>query len=315
MKRIKIITSDSKIWNEKDVLVSISRAVYQDKIVLDLLHEGPCCCAAGIDAMLDRFDLPRDKFLIQTSNQIKSSKYPETRTGFVELEYSQKLIGPQLAIHNDLHKRFALFIGRSNWQRLGLASHLWNHHRHHSYITYHFNPQLDFHRENFGLEQYLYQNWEDQEIWKFLQSLPLVEDHQTYPITWNNTAFDIDYENVFCEIVCETYFSGDTFFVTEKTFRPIINRRPFIVQGPRWYLRNLKRLGFKTFDHWWDEGYDEDPSDARLQTLKNNIDWIAGLSMPTLRQMFEDMQETLDHNVETLRSLTQEKIIRTDFSS
>ena len=32
---------------------------------------------------------------------------------------------------------------------------------------------------------------------------------------------------------------------------------PFIVLGPKGYLHNLKRLGFKTFGTFWNESYDD----------------------------------------------------------
>ena len=95
--------------------------------------------------------------------------------------------------------------------------------------------------------------------------------------------------------------------------RAIAHRRPFIVQGPQWYLHNLKLLGFKTFDQWWDEGYDEDPWDFKYQALKQNIDYIAKQNTTTIAQWNKEMLNVLDHNYNTLNELTAEKILSTKF--
>lgn len=313
MTRIKVVTSDGHIWNPEEVLVELARA--NDDIILDLLTEGPCCEATGIDALLDRFGPDPSRLIIETSNQVPSSRYQEKRGSFIELGLAKELATKATPVVSTMQNIFALFVGRSNWQRLGLAAHLYNHHRDYSKITFHFDPKSDYHMDNFGLEKYLRYNWNDRSIWDFIERLPIKLQDMSYPILWDQGAFDLSsqYHDVFCEIVCETYFSGRTFFVTEKTLRPILNMRPFVVQGPRWYLENLRRLGFRTFSDWWDEGYDHDPADARLNTLRHNIDYIAGQSRSTLAQWYQDMQPTLLHNLEVLKNLTHAQILSTDF--
>lgn len=70
------------------------------------------------------------------------------------------------------------------------------------------------------------------------------------------------------EIVCETMTLGSTFFPTEKTVRPIIGVKPFIVYGPANYLKNLRKMGFRTFNKVWDEGYDDLSGPARWHAMK-----------------------------------------------
>lgn len=314
MPKIKVVTSDGRIWNAEEALLQIIRARDTD-LVIDLLREGPCCQTSGIDDLLDRSGVHRSSIVIETSNQIKSSRYPEIRMNFVELDLAKSLACDVTPTISTMRNIFALFVGRSNWQRLGIAAHLHADHRDYSKITFHYDPNSDYHKDNFGLEQYLRHNWGDQSIWNFIEKLPIKCHDMDYPILWDQGAFDLgpQYEDVFCEIVCETYFTGRTFFVTEKTWRPIINMRPFIVQGPQWYLDNLRRLGFRTFSQWWDEGYDQDPSDARLDTLRTNIDWIANQPRSVLEKWYREMQPTLWHNLETLKNLTHSKISTTDF--
>lgn len=318
---VNVVTSDSLIWNKQQFIFDLIVAAQSGQVVVNLLHEGPDCIAAGIDLILDQvcelLSLPREHFLIQTSNQISSSAYPEQRTQFVELELAKILATQTLPQTSTLQHKFGIFIGRSNWQRLGLAAYLSSRYPEQTTMTFHYDNQIDYHRNNFGIEEFLQRNWKcAPEILEFLKRLPITNDQQTYPILWNKQGFGLQeqYKSLFVEIVCETYFTGRTFFITEKTLRCIINRRPFLVQGPRCYLKNLHALGFKTFDQWWDEGYDLDHSDARYQTLCNGIDWIAQQSSNTIQQWYQDMQPVLEHNIECLKQLSTKQILTTDFS-
>ena len=72
---------------------------------------------------------------------------------------------------------------------------------------------------------------------------------QIVPISiYNQTAYSI---------ICETNFKNHYSFFTEKTVKPILGRRLFLMFGGRHQLRNLRKLGFRTFDGIIDESYDE----------------------------------------------------------
>jgi hypothetical protein len=320
MTSIEVVTSDSKIWHAEKTYLEIVHASQQGPVELHLLTEGPCCQTSGIDDMLtsiiNRFDFDPTLYTIITGNQLPSSQYCERRISWAELELAKKNSSQHVATKSTLRNKFAIFIGRSNWQRLGLASYLWANYKDCTTMTYHFDSSMDYHIANFGLEELILKEPSARPyVYNFIEQLPIRSKVMSYPILWNQGAFDLEkyYQDIFCEIVCETYFTGRTFFLTEKTLRCIINGRPFMVQGPKWFLHNLKRLGFKTFSNWWDEGYDEDPSDARYATLKNGIDWIAQQTPATINAWYQEMQPTLEHNRQTLQQLTNKKILETEF--
>jgi hypothetical protein len=320
MPKVKVVTSDNKIWNASQVQRDIIQAGTSGSIVIDLLSEGPCCVSAGLEDMLvdtiSYFGYDPAIITILTANQVPSSQFSEYRMPFVELDLVQTLCNTMSAYPHIGGKRFGLFVGRSNWIRLGLASHLAANHHDMTEMTFHYDRTNDYHSANFGLEELLNRSWIDRScIYSLLEKLPLKDRVYDYPILWNQEALNLAprYKEFFCEIVCETYFSGKTFFVTEKTWRPIMHRKPFIVQGPQWFLKNLHNLGFKTFGHWWDEGYDEDPADSRLDVLKTNIDWIADQNQSVIDRWYREMQSILEHNFQTLQKLTKEKIINTVF--
>lgn len=68
------------------------------------------------------------------------------------------------------------------------------------------------------------------------------------------------FKNSAISYVCETYDidkANFPFLVTEKTYRPIINKQPFVMQGSPGQLNTIKSLGFETFSSIIDESYNE----------------------------------------------------------
>ena len=117
-----------------------------------------------------------------------------------------------------------------------------------------------------------------------------------------------DYRVVFCDLVSETFgnrevqhladrYKGDIVFMTEKIMKPILCRRPFIVQANSGYLKMLKQLGFKTFDLWWDESYDENINlwDS-LNIIRKNLKYINSMTYSDIYKIYKDMLPTLEHN-------------------
>ena len=94
-----------------------------------------------------------------------------------------------------------------------------------------------------------------------------------------------------------------------------IYRKVHTLKGSASFLgfENLKKLGFQTFDSWWDEGYSNDCADAMFVSIKQNIDWIASQSRQTIETWYKEMQPVLENNVTVLNNLTNERITHTKF--
>jgi hypothetical protein len=67
-------------------------------------------------------------------------------------------------------------------------------------------------------------------------------------------------------LICESFFDNRFSFFNEKISKPIIANRLFIVISGQYYLKNLKSLGFKTFDSVIDESYDLEPDNETRWT-------------------------------------------------
>ena len=114
-------------------------------------------------------------------------------------------------------------------------------------------------------------------------------------------------------VVTETYADSTNFpdtFVSEKTFKPMFYKRPFIVVGQWKTLEGLKRLGYRTFDEHFNEQYDNKKHDWNRATmaLDEVLKWCR--SSPKHRNfVYEKTKEICEHNFKTLmqRGSTLEK--------
>jgi hypothetical protein len=107
----------------------------------------------------------------------------------------------------------------------------------------------------------------------------------------------------FLYVVTETCFWEDKEHLTEKVFKPIVSRQPFVLLGCANNLQYLRDYGFRTFDQWWDESYDkiEDPVE-RLQAVVQIIKDICSRSDQELEQMLVEMTEVLEYNYQRFYS-------------
>ena len=86
-----------------------------------------------------------------------------------------------------------------------------------------------------------------------------------------DTIWQKVYNKIDIEIVCETNTTADTFFITEKTFRPLHYGRLFLVIGSPSFEKNLKNLGFDIFDDILDKSYDNLESYMRVDAVFNSL--------------------------------------------
>ena len=101
----------------------------------------------------------------------------------------------------------------------------------------------------------------------------------------------------FVHVVTETCFWETKTHLTEKIFKPIVAKQPFLLLGCTNNLKYLKRYGFKTFDAWWDESYDsiEDPI-LRIKAVVKILKNLSELSNSELQDILRGMSYILEHN-------------------
>ena len=125
--------------------------------------------------------------------------------------------------------------------------------------------------------------------------------------------FPLHQQESYLYIVTETDYnpplSTSQHMFTEKTWKPIAMKMPFITIGQPHTLKLLRELGYKTFP--WDESYDEitDP-DKRMAAI---IDLVVYLnSRNDFVELIESCEDIVNHNFDLLKTRRPETdMIRT----
>ena len=114
----------------------------------------------------------------------------------------------------------------------------------------------------------------------------------------------IHYRNSFISIVmCAMAYDENAYHLHSSTFNPMYCGHPIIQFGPHKSLEVMKQYGFKTFDKWWDESYDDEPNGVkRLQMVMDLILNISQYEEKDLLHMYNDMKETLQHNIDIIEN-------------
>jgi hypothetical protein len=103
--------------------------------------------------------------------------------------------------------------------------------------------------------------------------------------------------NTFMSVVSETEFVQHISFFSEKIYKPLVIGHPFIINGSPHLIKRLRDEGFKTFDRWWDESYDEETLVAtRVKKIIDIIVKLSQLSDSALVSIRQEMRDTLMHN-------------------
>lgn len=114
----------------------------------------------------------------------------------------------------------------------------------------------------------------------------------------NLIARDI-YNSCYISVVAETenLLDPTTFYISEKTAKPLIVGHPFLIYGCQHFLKHLRDMGFKTFSPWLDESYD-DISDRyqRADAIVNSLLKFSQLTDLEKQQACVEMQPTTNHN-------------------
>lgn len=138
-----------------------------------------------------------------------------------------------------------------------------------------------------------------------------IEDNGSDP-AYDSPGFNIrathdpvdSYFESFCAIVQESRVTQPWPNISEKTLNAIKNYRPFVMCAAPGTLQMLKEMGFKTFDAYWPEDYDNITSNRdRLARICEIIEYIDTFSVEELRKMYIDMIPILKHNNENLYNL------------
>jgi hypothetical protein len=119
------------------------------------------------------------------------------------------------------------------------------------------------------------------------------------------------YQKTAYSLVAETNALNSFNFYTEKIVKPILARRLFVVVSGQHYLKNLRRLGFKTFDRIIDESYDNaEDNETRWRMAMEQVEWLTQQDQQTILDRIRPIAE---FNLEVIKSRAWYQEVIEDF--
>jgi hypothetical protein len=123
--------------------------------------------------------------------------------------------------------------------------------------------------------------------------------------TISNLAVNINldlHKKTFVDLVTETVVDPNSLFFTEKTWKPVVIGKPFLLLGSNNMLEQMKRYGFKTFDKWFDESYDYAPTlKEKIIIIIKNLERYKNHTPEQLQALRQEMKEVCIHNQNILK--------------
>ena len=334
--KINLLVSDRVVHNLSESIIEIAAAMHKDRdIIIALNTEGPSIEQLTyrvrdnllhlLESLCEKMPYDPDRIQIETGNLIEDCKGKfalrkgNTIKGWF---YGKHLAKIELQSVKKFEYHYGNFVSNSTYPRLLIGSYLYKNYKDKTLQTFRRDPTDPGQAVDLDLDKLMFECADPKvlgQISYFVNHLPLELESglREHPKTNINAGEDGDainsnilgwYNRFFCDIVTETFFSGTTFFPTEKITRPLLCKNPFIVHGPRDYLTNLKKLGFKTFHKFWNEEYDHYTGYQRVQKIYKVIDQISTYSNSDLQSTHNEMLPILEHNKKRLLSISDQDI-------
>jgi hypothetical protein len=264
MKTITVRANGDSWVNQEQVKEQLSNICSTDWVCFDTGAEGISLEHSGVLSFINQWvknsgHTPH-RVVINSPNVYEKTRYQNINKAdnhFLQLSGHYYTEVPPV---DGQANKFGFFVGRHTVERDLMAQDIINNYQSHSFISV-------------MKTAYVVSPWS-----KIVQTIPSVDDmavRDQYQGSVDTNLSLLKFYNQFqIEIVAETMCAGTTFFPTEKTFRPITGRRPFLVFGAIHFLNNLRGLGFRTYSECWDESYDHYQGQERWQRMRYVIDNI-----------------------------------------
>jgi hypothetical protein len=140
----------------------------------------------------------------------------------------------------------------------------------------------------------------DEDINTAKRPLPLTLDNHnfnSYPMEHGPDAVMRFYKTSYINIVNETYFFSNIIHLTEKTYKPIAFKQPFLMLAAPGSLKHIRDMGFKTFGEFWDESYDDELDHTkRFEKIIDIVKDIASWDDAKMEDFSRKVKPVLDYN-------------------
>ena len=177
--------------------------------------------------------------------------------------------------------------------------------RHSHFLSVGFAPHqhrvdlVDFYeKEDYG---------DDKILWSALWKNKTISDKYHWPVNeiqedWCmgmdlNEYGQNPYLHSYVEVVTETIYDGSAIQISDKPFKPMVNLQPFIYVTSPGGLKVLKGMGYKTFESFIDESYDDiEDNTERMKKIQFEIKRICNMDKNKLHDIYYQIVDVLRYN-------------------
>lgn len=137
------------------------------------------------------------------------------------------------------------------------------------------------------------------EVHKLLPLIVDTRDFHSNEITYyNSSRLNTFFNDSYFSLVVETSFENNRpYFPTEKTFKAIYRKHPFIIAATSGFLHKLRSQGYKTFESIINEDYDlEANSSKRLLKIADEVERLCNLTPSEVKSFKQTAYSIVEYN-------------------
>lgn len=142
---------------------------------------------------------------------------------------------------------------------------------------------------------------------------------------FDNSYFSLVTETSFNQCIgyCDVDYHIDllkdnTIFFSEKIYKPIVMRHPFILMSAAHSLKYLKKIGYKTFSPYINEMYDDiEDHETRMMAIVDEIERLSKFTDDEWIRWQHDVEHIVDHNhmIIRTRKINEYAVSRPDYKT
>jgi hypothetical protein len=304
---------DKEIYYPAELCAKIIDSMIKDGEAYLWTTEGKSGYNNGFFTILDElssyYNWDKTKITLCTSNQYDT--HPTYRLEYIGTSMATEAMKFNVVLPWNKEKLYGMFIGRASSSRIRALHKHWNLKYQEQGLTSFTEDLFEYMSKPDLVDYFLHSG----QTYKEMVSIPTpysdikdivatefnvkLDPIYTAGYEWNQV-----YEKIAIDIVCETSTEPNVLAVSEKTFRPLYYKRPFLLIGSPGQLGYLRNNGFKTFNDFFSEDYDALGGIARVDRVFEILENILDQGVESLLTQAE---EILSHNQKVLREYCSSK--------
>jgi len=211
-------------------------------------------------------------------------------------------------INNNHKKKFINLTGTNRYNRLALLLLLsYNSNINDGYISFPKNHEFD------NVFYKMLDQFKKSDLQEKLKSQ--IDIKNILPLTLDTNSFHDSeilglyrhtmvkfYNNSYFSVVNETHFDNDMpYFPTEKIFKAIFHKHPFVLNSTPEFLKGLRNQGYQTYAPFIDESYDEEyDENLRILKIAEEVKRLCNLHHTELKKFKAGCLEIANYNFKVL---------------